>query len=113
MRRPIPKRTVTWGTGSPPSNARTAWSRCSQVGRVGCGVVSMGASSSCLAHDAMLISHNGCYVDNPCSTPYPPRETVAYGKGERYGGALYHSSTAGVPAAQSVALFESTEPRTY
>src|SRR5712691_2054947 len=51
------------------------------------------------------ISQNGGYVDNPCSTPYPPRETVAYGKGERYGGACCHPSTPGIPAAQSIALF--------
>src|SRR5207248_7987682 len=53
----------------------------------------------------------GGYVDNPCSTPYPPRETVAYGKGERYGEALCHPSVPRIPTAQSVALFESPEPR--
>src|SRR5262249_44450045 len=56
------------------------------------------------------ISHSGGYVDNPCSTPYPPRETVAYGKGEKYGGALCPPSTPGVPPAQAVALCESAEP---
>ena len=38
------------------------------------------------------------YVDNLYSTPYPPRETVAYGEGERYGRATSHPSAPGVPA---------------
>src|SRR5215471_15721343 len=58
MLRPIPKRAVTWGTGSPPSKARTACRRCSHPGRAGCKVVSMGMSSSCRAHDSMVISQN-------------------------------------------------------
>jgi len=61
----------------------------------------------------MLRAGYACYVDNLYSTPYPPRETVAYGEGERYGGALCHPSTPGIPAAQSVALCESAEPRSY
>jgi hypothetical protein len=28
------------------------------------------------------ISRFSGYVDNLCSTPYPPRETVAHGEGE-------------------------------
>src|SRR5262245_5723922 len=36
--------------------------------------------------DTFIAPFDG-YVDNLYSTPYPPRETVAYGKGERYGGA--------------------------
>src|SRR5437588_9417361 len=45
------------------------------------------------------LSWFGGYVDNPCSTPYPPRETVAYGKGERYGEALCHPSVPRIPTA--------------
>src|SRR5712691_1855433 len=39
------------------------------------------------------------------------RDPVAYGEGERYGGALCHPSTPGIPAAQAVALFECAEPK--
>src|SRR6266852_9650163 len=57
------------------------------------------------------ISHFSGYVDNLCSTPYPPRETVAHGEGERYGGTTGHPSAPGIPAAQPLAFFECPEPR--
>src|SRR6266516_1922637 len=59
----------------------------------------------------MTISHVSGYVDNPRSTLYCPRETVAHGEGERYGGTIFHPSAPGISAAQSVALFQCPEPR--
>src|SRR6266436_10241760 len=56
-------------------------------------------------------SQNNSYVDNLCSTPYPPRETVAYGEGERYGGTTGHPSAPGIPAAPAAGDVESCQSR--
>ena len=68
-------------------------------------------------HIAMLrlilenfFTHFGSYVDNSTSTPYRPRETVAYTEGERYAASTAHPPARGLPTAPSVALFQSPEP---
>src|SRR5262245_52689291 len=66
---------------------------------VGTFPVALAATSSSALRGAPKISHFSGYVDNLYSTPYPPRETVASGEGERYGGTTGHPRTAGVPAA--------------
>src|SRR2546425_5701428 len=53
---------------------------------------------------------NGSYVDNLPSTPYHPQDTVASGEGERYAESTHHPRGPRLPAAPSVALFESAEP---
>src|SRR4030095_7665625 len=59
---------------------------------------------------AAFFTHFGSYVDNSTSTPYRPRETVAYTEGERYAASTVHSPARGLPTAPSVALFQSPEP---
>src|SRR5262249_36661687 len=66
-------------------------------------------SSSCSG----AVSHFSGYVDNVPSTAYLPREIVAYGEGERYGGTPGHPSAPGIPAAQAVALFQCPESRLH
>jgi hypothetical protein len=51
------------------------------------------------------------YVDNLYSTPYPPRETVASGEGEKYGGTTGHPYAAGVPAAPAAGDVQSHQSR--
>src|SRR2546426_7297747 len=52
---------------------------------------------------------NSGYVDNMASTPYLPWETMAHAEGERYGGTTNYPNAPGIPATQSVALFQSPE----
>src|SRR5882724_8137197 len=59
------------------------------------------------------ISHFSGYVDNPGSTPYPPRETVAHGEGERYGRATSYPSAPGVPAAPAAGDVQPGESRMH
>src|SRR5438132_1499220 len=56
------------------------------------------------------ITENGSYVDNSTSTPYRPRETVAFTEGERYAASTVHSPARGLATAPSVALFQPPEP---
>jgi hypothetical protein len=60
--------------------------------------------------EGRIFTHNGSYVDNRPSTPYHPQDTVASGEGERYAESTNHPSGPRLPAAPSVALFESAEP---
>src|SRR4030095_5272702 len=57
-----------------------------------------------------VFTYCGSYVDNSTSTPYRPRETVAYIEGERYAASTVHSPARGLPTPPSVALFQSPEP---
>src|SRR5438309_1476043 len=50
------------------------------------------------------------YVDNPISTPYRPRETVASGEGERFATSTVHPYVPHIPTAPSVAFFQSPQP---
>src|SRR6266481_6277586 len=57
------------------------------------------------------LTHFASYVDNLLSTPYRPRDTVAYTEGERYAESTAPPPPRGLPASPSVALFQSPEPR--
>src|SRR5215467_3211570 len=55
-------------------------------------------------------TENNGYVDNLPSTPYRPRETMAYTEGERYAASTAHPPARGLPTAPSGALSQSPEP---